>query len=229
MLITANAGDSKWKLKASAGIDFGGVIPIPLSEIPKDAETTFKIRPALGIGIYRDLSTRWSIGPEVNYHIVAIDATVNVVSQAFWADDRSYATYFSGEAYSSTELQCVEFPIIACYHFNNRWSMIMGGYFSIITKGKLETEGRNGWISTDKNDTDNAPLPGTQNTSFNFNDELDNYDFGALLGYELKLGKKINLFGRINAGFKSIFKPDFNNIDYEMYQFRFATGVSLNL
>ena len=104
--------------------------------------------------------------------------------------------------------------------------MVFGGYFSIITKGTLETEGKNGWISTDKNDTDTAPLPGTQNVSFNFNDELDNYDIGALLGYEYKAGKRINLWGRFNVGFKSVFKPDFNNIDYEMYQFRFSTGIS---
>jgi hypothetical protein len=224
--VKANAGDPVWKLKANAGIDFGGAVPIPLSEMPKDADASFKIRPTLGLGLERNLNEHWSLGVESNYHIIAIDANVNVVSQAFWADDRSYAMYFSGEAYSSTELQFVEFPITAYYHFNKRWSLVFGGYFSIITKGKMETEGRNGWISADKNDTDTAPLPGTQNTSFNFNDELGNFDAGALLGYEFKLGNRLNLFGRFNVGFKSIFKPDFNNIDYEMYQFRFAAGVT---
>ena len=101
--------------------------------------------------------------------------------------------------------------------------------YSIILKGSLETEGRNGWISADKNDTDTAPLPGTQNTSFDFNDELDNYDVGVLLGYQWKVGERVYLWGRINVGFKSIFVPDFNNIDYEMYQFRFSTGVTYAL
>ena len=229
ILTTVYARDPKWELKTSAGIDFGGAVPIPLSEMPKDADATFKIRPTIGIGLERNINKHWSLGVESNYHIIAIEAFVNVRSQAFWSDDRSYATYFSGEAYSSTELQFVEFPLTAYYHFNDRWSLVFGGYFSIITKGKLETEGKNGWISADKNDTDTAPLPGTQNTSFDFNDELDNYDAGALLGLEYKIGERINLFSRFNVGFKSIFKPDFNNIDYEMYQFRFSAGVSFML
>ncbi len=220
------AQDAKWQFSSSLGIDMGGAIPLPLSEVPDDAKTTPKLKPALGIAFQRNFNERWSIGTELNYHTLSIDATVNVVSQAFWADDRSYATYFSGEAYSSTELQFVEIPITAYYHFNERWSLVFGAYYSIILKGKLESEGRNGWISADKSDTDNAPLPGTQNASFNFNDELDNYDVGALIGYQYKISERVNLWGRFNVGFKSIFVPDFNNIDYDMYQFRFSTGVS---
>ena len=227
LIVTSiKAQDAKWKFAPSLGVELGGAIPIPMSEMPDDADASLKIRPTLGFGLQRNISDRWSFGVEANYHILAFDAYVTVISQAFWADDRSYATYFSGEAYSSAELQFVEIPLTAYYHFNKRWSMVFGGYFSVITKGKLETEGKNGWISTDKNDTDTAPLPGTQNVSFNFNDELDNYDIGALLGYEFKAGKRINLWGRFNVGFKSIFNPDFNNIDYEMYQFRFSTGIS---
>lgn len=229
VLTNIQAQNAKWKLTTSPGIDMGGVIPLPLSEMPDDAKGNPRLKPALGIALHRNFNDRWSLGAEINYHTLAIDAEVNVISQAFWSDDRSYATYFSGEAYSSTELQFIEIPITTCYHFNKRWSIVFGGYFSIMTKGKLETEGKNGWISADKNDTDTAPLPGTQNTSFNFNDDLDNYDVGTLLGYEFKIRKRVNLWGRFNVGFKSVFKPDFQNIDYDMYQFRFSTGVSFVL
>ncbi|WP_346858031.1 outer membrane beta-barrel protein [uncultured Draconibacterium sp.] len=220
------AQDTKWQFSSSLGIDMGGAIPLPLSEVPDDAKGTPKLKPNLGIAFQRNFNERWSLGTELSYHTLSIDAIVNVVSQAFWSDDRSYATYFSGEAYSSTELQFIEIPIQAYYHVNSRWSLVLGAYYSVILKGKLETEGRNGWISADKNDTDTAPLPGTQNTFFNFNDELDNYDVGMLLGYRWKVSERVHLWGRFNVGFKSIFVPDFNNIDYEMYQFRFSTGVS---
>jgi hypothetical protein len=207
----------------------GGAIPIPLSEMPDDAKGNPKIKPTLGIAFQRNLNERWSLGAELNYHDLAIDAEVTVISQAYWADDRSYATYFSGEAYSSTELQFIEVPLVAYYHFNDRWSLTFGAYYSFILNGKLETEGRNGWISDDKNITDTAPLPGTANASFDFNDELDNFDVGALIGYNFKIGERVDLWGRFNVGFKSIFIPDFNNIDYEMYQFRFSTGVSFRM
>lgn len=228
-LISSKAQDAKWEFTSTLGIDLGGVIPLPLSEMPDDAEASLKIRPTLGLGVQRNVNERWSLGVEANYHILAIDAYVNVISQTFWSDDRSYATYFSGEAYSSTELQFIEIPLTAYYHFNERWALVFGAYYSIITKGKLETEGKNGWISANKEDTDTAPLPGTQNASFNLNDDLDYYDAGALIGYQFKIGKRFDLWGRLNVGFKSIFKPEFQNIDYEMYQFHFSTGVSYAL
>ncbi len=223
------AQEYKWEFSSLLGVEMGGAIPIPLSEMPDDAKGNPKIKPTLGIAFQRNLNERWSLGAELNYHNLAIDAEVNVISQAYWADDRSYATYFSGEAFSSTELEFVEIPLTAYYHFNERWALVFGAYYSFILNGKLETEGRNGWISADKNDTDTAPLPGTQNASFDFNDELDNYDIGALIGYKFKIGERVDLWGRFNVGFKSIFVPDFNNIDYEMYQFRFCTGVSFRM
>jgi hypothetical protein len=223
------AQDTKWEFASSLGVDMGGAIPMPLSEMPDDAKASPKLKPNLGIAFKRNINERWSLGTELSYHTLAVDANVNVISQAFWSDDRSYATYFSGEAFSSTELQFVEIPFTTYYHFNKRWSLVFGAYYSVLLNGRLETEGRNGWISADKNDTDTAPLPGTQNTTFDFNDELDNYDVGVLVGYQFKVGERIDLWGRFNVGFKSIFVPDFNNIDYEMYQFRFSTGVSFIL
>lgn len=223
------AQENKWEFTSLLGIDMGGAIPLPLSEVPDDAKGTPKLKPNLGIGFQYNFNARWSLGTELSYHNLSVDAVVNVVSQAFWSDDRSYATYFSGEAYSSTELQFIEIPLKIYYNFNDRWSLIVGAYYSIVLDGKLETEGRNGWISADKKDTDSAPLPGTQNTSFDFNDKLDNYDAGVLLGYQWEVGERVKLWGRFNVGFKSIFVPDFNNIDYEMYPFRFSTGVSFVL
>ena len=224
--IGIHAQENRWKFNATGGIDMGMAIPIPMSAVPGEAEVKPKLMPTAGIGAQRYFSDHVSLGLDINYHILSIDGTVNVVSQPFWSDDRSYATYFSGEANTSTELRFLEFPLIAHYYLNERWALHLGAYFSAILKGKLETEGKNGWLSTNKEDTDNAPLPGTQNTFYSFNDELDNYDIGGLLGLSFHVSPRLIIGGRMNVGFKSIFKPDFNNIDYEMYQMRFSMGAS---
>ena len=220
------AQENTWEFKATGGIDMGVAIPIPLSAVPGDAQVKPRLMPTVGLGAQGYFSDKWSLGLEINYHILSIDGTVNVVSQPFWSDDRSYATYFSGEANTSTEIRFLEFPLIANYHIGKRWAVHVGAYYSAILSAKLETEGKNGWLSTNKEDTDNAPLPGTQNTFFSFNDELDNYDIGGLMGLTYNASPRIRIWGRINVGFKSIFIPDFNNIDYEMYQMRFGMGTS---
>ena len=220
------AQENTWKFKATGAFDLGMTIPVPLSAVPGEAEIQPKLMPSLGVGAQRYVSDKWSFGLEINYHILSIDGTVNVVSQPFWSDDRSYATYFSGEANTSTELRFIEFPLVGNFHISERWALQIGAYYSVILNAKLETEGKNGWLSTNKEDTDNAPLPGTQNTYFSFNDDLDNYDIGGLLGTTYNLGPRLSVWGRLNVGFKSIFKPEFNNIDYEMYQMRFSMGTS---
>jgi len=224
--IGIGAQENTWQFKATGGIDMGVAIPIPMSAVPGDAQVKPRLMPTLGVGVERYFSDKWSLGLEINYHILAIDGSVDVVSQPFWSDDRSYATYFSGEANTSTELRFLEFPLIAHYHINEHWALHMGAYYSIILSAKLETEGKNGWLSINKEDTDNAPLPGTQNTFFSFSDELDNYDIGGLLGVTYYLSPRLTIWGRFNVGLKSIFKPDFNNIDYAMYQMRFSMGTS---
>ena len=155
------------------------------------------------------------------------------VSKAVAADfidkrkyDRIGLAVFSGEAFTTTKLQFLEMPFIAGYQLKKNLALTFGPYYSIITKGILETEGKNGWLSANKNDTDTTPLPGTQNTFFTFNDELDNYDLGIFLGYHFRFIKKFMLWGKLNIGMKNIFKPNFNNIDYKMNQFRFGTGIS---
>jgi hypothetical protein len=220
------AQENTWQFKATGGIDVGMAIPVPMSAVPGDAQVKPRLLPTVGVGTQRYFSEKWSLGLEINYHILSIGGSVNVVSQPFWSDDRSYATYFSGEAKTNTELRFLEFPLIAHYHFNERWALQLGAYYSVILFAKLETEGKNGWLSTNKEDTDNAPLPGTQNTFFSFNDELDNYDIGGLMGVTYSVSSRLTVWGRLNVGFKSIFKPDFNNIDYEMIQMRFSMGTS---
>ncbi|MEE4258153.1 MAG: porin family protein [Bacteroidales bacterium] len=224
--IGMGAQENPWQFKATGGIDMGMAIPLPFSAVPGEAEVMPRLMPTLGLGAQYFFSDKWSLGLEINYHILAIDGVVNVVSQPFWSDDRSYATYFSGEANTSTELRFLEFPLIAHYHINERWALHLGAYYSVILKAKLETEGKNGWLSINKEDTDNAPLPGTQNMLSSLNDELDNFDIGGLIGVSYNVIPRLIIWGRLNVGLKSIFKPDFNNIDYEMYQVRFSMGTS---
>lgn len=226
---TLQGQDRNWELIGLGGIDAGGAIPIPISSAASDAEGSPLIKPNIGVEIQYDYSERWKFGAGLHYHNSSLKAVANVVSQAYWSDDRSYATYFSGEAHTYINIQQIELPITVHYKFNEKWSVLFGGYFSYIINSSFDTDGKNGWISVNIEDTDNAPLPGMQNMSYSLDDELDNYDAGVMLGYQYNFWRRFILWGRFNVGFKSIFKPDFNNIDYEMYQFRFSAGLAYSL
>lgn len=205
----------------------GGAIPFPLSDIPDGAGGTPKPYPSLGLGSIYSINDRWDFSLEINYHLIAFSATADVISQAFKEENATF--YFSGETETDVELRMVEFPLNAHYKLKKGRKIIIGLYYSRILEGRFETKGINGVLSPDKTITDNANLPGIFDAEYNFNEYLDNYDIGVLLGYSYDINSHILLWGKLNIGFKSIFEKNFNKIEYEMYQVRVNLGISYKL
>jgi len=220
--------ENKFNFYPNLAVDLGGAIPFPLSDIPDGAGGTPEPYPMVGIGTEYTLNEKWQFGLELNYHLIAFTATADVVSQETTFDNGS-ATYFTGYTETDVELRFVEFPLLAFYHVKEGKRVLFGAYYSRILEGKFLTNGFDGVLSSNKEDTDNAILPGPADISYSFNQFLDKYDYGLLIGYSYDVGERFYLWGRINVGFKSIFVPDFNNIDYEMYHVRLNIGASFKL
>jgi hypothetical protein len=222
------AQERKLMIYPALGVDLGGAVPFPFSDIPDGAGGTPEPYPFLGLGAEYPIKGNWRIAAEVNYRVISFTSDAKVISQEYYPGDGS-TLYFTGDTYTDIELRMVEFPLVGIYQLRDSRSVIFGAYYSIILEGTFITEARNGVSNADKNITDNAILPGLFETDYQFSDKIDNYDYGVLIGYRYKLGERMNLYGRIQVGFKSIFKPDFENIDYEMYQMRLNIGASYRI
>jgi len=225
--ILLKAQVSKWFIYPSLGVDMGGAIPFPLADIPDGANGTPKLNPSLGLGIEYALATKWSIGLEISYHQLAFSANADVISQPFYFNNHQYILYFSGHTKTDVELRIVEFPVMAVYNLNQRWSLMMGLYYSRILEGSFNTMGTNGVLSANKADTD-ANHVGSASPSYNFNDNLDKWDAGLLIGYRYNIINRLYFWSNFNVGFNSIFTREFDNIDYEMYQLRLNVGASFS-
>lgn len=229
LIVTVKAQERKFNFYPNIAVDLGGAIPFPLSDIPDGAGGTPKPYPSLGIGSEYNLNEKWQFALEVNYHLIAFSADADVVSQAYYPGGET-VFYYTGYTETDVELRMVEFPLIAFYQLKEGRKFLFGAYYSRILEGRFETKGINGVFSDDKNITDHATLPGAINTvEYNFNNNLDKYDYGVLIGYRYNLNHRLYLWARLNVGFKSIFVKEFNNIDYEMYQVRINLGVSYKL
>jgi len=183
----------------------------------------------MGLGYEYNLNDKWQLALEINYHLIAFSADADVVSQAFYYDDGT-PMYYTGKTETDVELRMIEFPFMAFYQLKEGRRFLFGIYYSRILEGRFETKGINGIYSPDKNITDNANLPGPEITvPYNFNENIDSFDYGVLIGYSYNVNHKFYLWSRLNIGFKSIFEKEFENIDYEMYQVRINLGVSYKL
>lgn len=218
--------ENNWWVYPALGVDIGGAIPFPLSDIPDGARGTSKINPSLGLGFEYQFTPKWSAGLQVNYHVLEFSGKADVLSQSFYYNNQQGILYFSGETNTDIELRLIEFPVMALYKLGSRWALVMGAYYSRIADGTFDTEGKNGVLSDDKSITDAAQLPGTANTRYDFNDDLDKWDAGLLVGYRYEIVNRLSFHTHLTIGFNSIFKPEFNNIDYEMYQLRLNAGLS---
>jgi hypothetical protein len=219
----------KWQISPILGVDMGFAIPFPFSDIPGGARVTPRINPSIGLGVKYHLSERWNLGFEANYHTLAFSAKADVRSQPFYFDNHVDVLYFSGETSTKIRIQCVEFPLLAAYQISSKWTFMPGIYYSRILDGSFRTKGMNGVLSDDKTITDDATLPGVANTQYDFNDYMDVWDAGLLIGIEYQTHRRVCLWSRLQVGFKSIFVKEFSNIDYEMYQVGIQAGLSLPL
>jgi hypothetical protein len=219
------AQDFKWSLYPSLGIDMGGAVPFPFSDIPDGAGGTPKLNPLLGAGFEYNLHPKWNLSLEVNYHNLEFSARAKVISQSI----NNGALYFSGDTKTDVELRQVEFPLLSRWKAGEHWSLLFGIYYSRMLEGNFISQGSNGVLSPDKDITDNAVLPGTADMESDYSWALDKYDFGVLLGYRYNLNHRLFFWGRFHIGFKSIFQKDFEVIEYEMYQLRVSIGASYAL
>lgn len=228
-LFSAFSQDRKINFYPGITIDAGAAVPFPFSNIPSSAEGTPKINPSAGLGVVYNLSEKWDIASELNYHSTDFLAKAHVVSQSFNQGESSQM-YFTGQTETQIAFKMIEMPFIAMYEIKKDKNILVGTYYAFILNSKFDTKGINGVYSPDKRITDQAELPGPEYTiNYNFNDFMGKYDYGVLVGYSQTLYKKLSVWSKLNVGLKNIFKNNFNSIEYKMYQIRFNLGVSYML
>ncbi len=227
--LTSKAQNSKWLVYPSLGLETGGAVPIPLSAIPDGSKLSPRLNLSFGVGVEHQYAGNWNVGFELSYHQLGFEAIADVWSQPFYTDNHQDVLYFSGHTKTNAEFRMLELPVIAIYKFGRTSSGLIGMYYSRILDGTFHTKGSKGVLSDDKSITDNAQLPGPASTNFSFDDYLDSWDIGMLLGYRHSLSHRLFLWGNLKVGFNSIFKNSFNNVDYEMYQVRLNVGTSVYL
>jgi len=113
--VLLQAQNLKWQVYPLLGVDIGGSIPFPFSDIPKGAKFTPKPNPNIGLGVEYRLSEKWSLGLEASYHVLSFSAKADVRSQPFYFDNGINVLYFSGETSTDVRLRFLEFPLIAVY------------------------------------------------------------------------------------------------------------------
>lgn len=218
----------RFALGVQLGTDIGGAIPFPFKNVPHPFNPYPKLSPSLGAKLTFPVNHRWTLGAEFTYKKVAIDADARIKNQRFNDEKNNVIARFTGSAEMSMDFTMMEVPLYFKYTFRNQKDRILlGAYAAWIIDGKFDIKVNKGYMMDDNGvytgAIDKDPL------EINFNDILDNWDAGIILGYERRLFSRIEIGLRVSCGFKDIFKPDNQYFDYNMLQMRGSLVLSYNL
>lgn len=208
------------------GVDLGGAIPYPFSAMGPGAKMNAvpRLAPELGASLTTWPTDRFSISLEATWKQLSIDAKAWVAGQRFRdVNEPSRVLEFRGTVDVGMSFSMLEIPLYAGYSFGSRGNnrMILGLFYSQVFRGRFSSSPIKGELRN-VNEPDEPPSMVTPDEPYtqNFDSDLDNWDWGMLIGYEWKVIERVHLGARISMGFKDIFKPDNKYLTYKMLHMR---------
>ena len=76
----------RFALGVQLGTDIGGAIPFPFSNVPDVFNPYPKLSPSIGAKLTFPVTKKWTLGAEVTYKKIAIDADARIDNQRFHDD-----------------------------------------------------------------------------------------------------------------------------------------------
>ncbi len=222
---TKDSDSYQLSMGVTVGTDIGGAVPFPLSNIPTPFNPYPQIKASFG-GIFNfSLTNRWGIGAEIMYKNVGMSADAKVENQKFNMDGTD--VYFTGSAKMDMAFTFLEVPVYAKYFFKKGNDRIIAGfYYSYTFTSSFRTIPQKGFIGYEPNKVE---IEDVSDVVMNFDDVLDSWDVGFLIGYERRVLERLNLGLRFSMGFKDIFVPSSDYFDYKMLPIRGSISISYNL
>ena len=168
----------RFALGVQLGTDIGGAIPFPFSNVPDVFNPYPKLSPSIGAKLTFPVTRKWTLGAEVTYKKVAIDADARIDNQRFHDDKNNIISRFCGSAEMSMDFTMLEIPLYFKYTFKNQKDRILAGlYGAWIIDAKFRNTVTKGYMMTDDKVYNGSIDPGNP-LYINFGNLLDSWDMG---------------------------------------------------
>ena len=222
----------RFSLGAQTGLDIGAAVPFPLSAMGNDSKINAvpSLFPQLGVFATIRIAPKWTATVETAYKQVGIDAKARVSEQRFTdSDDPTVQINFRGAVEMGMHFSMLEVPVYAGYNIGKKdGRVILGAYYSYIFKADFSARPLKGVLTPLDNPHDVTEVYEPMDTQY-LSSSLDNWDWGLLTGYEMKIFDRATLGARLNVGMKDIFKSDEKMLDYKMLHMRGAVVIAYKI
>lgn len=217
-------------IRVHTGFDLGAAVPWPLSSAVGGGNKMSAVphlTPAFGLSGDFIFNKNWAVVVEGTYKRVAIDVDIRTPRQMFRLSDGD--ANFAGLAQTEMSFTTLEFPLYVRYTFRKGINRVfLGGYYARILKGKFIANAVDGTLTNTKTGAV-SDVTSANPLEQNFSQNIDSWDVGMVFGYERRIFNRAYISGRVSAGFKDVFKPGENYLEFSMWQMRGSFVLSYML
>lgn len=232
-----------WHVRIGAGFNLGGTSPLPL---PRSIRSIDDYNPDLCIALegavekqFEDSPWGMHIGVRFENKAMETDATVkNYHMEAVNADGSGEIKgAFTGHVKTYVDNRYLTFPILAVYHFGDRWSVSAGPYLAWMFNGSFtgEAYGKDVLdeagirVGTDAYIRDLDPTgekTEVTRATYDFSNNLRKFHWGLQVGGEFKAYKHLSAFVNLQWGLNGIFPKDFDSVTFSLYPIYATVGFN---
>lgn len=225
----AQAGREKLQFKLTAGINIGGLSPIPLPDNIREIKSYDPgFNPSVGAeGLY-EFRNKWSIGisPRVEYKGMKVKDRVvyfhTLIQMGEGAETASFEGDFSGINYTESKNLYLGVPLFVQFTPGEKWHYRLGGYVAFLLDSRFKGTVSDGYI---RNGGSLGEKVEVNSASFDFSDKMHKADYGIYAGISRDLNEKFSVDLSLQWGLRSAFPASFSGISFPMYNIYAQIGT----
>lgn len=216
------------------GYTIGGTTPLPLpNEIRSINEFSPKGGATIGLDVYKMYSRRWGLmaGWHFYYQGFHTGADVKNYKMSLTQEGNTMSGYFTGRDITNTDMWGVLMPVMFTLRMSSRWNLSVGPYLSLFFKKHFKGEVYDnkdgiGYLRVDDPTGEKINIDRENPATYNFSDDMRNWNGGMEFAFDFKATRHLNLFGTLDWGLSSIWSKDFEAVDFKMYPIYATVGVA---
>lgn len=225
----AQNNTEKLQFKVTAGINIGGLSPIPLPDNIREIKSyNPDFNPSVGVeGLY-EFRNKWSVGisPRVEYKGMKVKDRVvyfhTMIQMGEGGEAASFEGDFSGINYTESKNLYLGTPVFVQFTPDEKWHYRLGGYLAFLLDSKFKGTVSNGYI---RNGGSLGEKVEVSSASFDFSDKVQKLDYGIYAGISRDVSDRFSVDVSLQWGMRSAFPSSFTGISFSMYNIYAQIGT----
>ena len=124
---------------------------------------------------------------------------------------------WTGGVKTKAKMSLLTIPVLGVYKINERWKVSAGPYFSYLMDGDFNGNVYEGHLRTPDATGSKVIFEGDNIATYDFSNELRNFQWGIQAGGEWKAYKHLTLHADLTWGLNDIFNKGFETVAFSMY------------